>query len=515
MNKPKVTFEDLVIETTRRCNMKCAHCFRGDAQDVDIDYRHIDDLLDQTEAIGYLEITGGEPTLNLDALKYILNGLCKRGIPLFGFSLYINGLIYSEKFIEIIKRYKQVIDVSCVNCLKNGNEYQPTKEIGRCNIGISLDRYHEQHDICMEHYQKYKAALADYADVRMIIKGNRPQKIGRAKNLQEALDIDFKYSFSQKQKIELLSKDKVPACKNYNAYHMFHEDQKIICCRVCMNVYGDLSNECGNQWDWERSDSYPKICNVSDSIWDSLFEYNKDKIPCVQFQKLQFEKVHKELPVEQTLEWFCIPNAKDEPMHYQKEQMAELEKKMYALNHPKSLIETFENVKNEYINYVKAQENLRKAREHEAKNWAQIIAEANHHAYFDSDTRGRSKSQIDTDEIKPQEDASITSKEIINAIEDLFGLQNIKALVKQSMNKLNHDVLMETATPEMIEAISNDEEIKLIKESMKNFERLIQLFPDNSIYQKMLESDKRSLLSRELRILREANERKCANIARL
>lgn len=398
MNKPKLTFESLAIETTRRCNMKCAHCFRGDAQNVDIDYQHIDNLLDQTEVIGYLEITGGEPTLNLDALKYILNGLCKRGIPLFGFSLYINGLIYNESFIEIIKRYKQVIDVSCTNCLKSGNEYQPTKEIGRCNIGISLDRYHEQHDICMEHYQKYKAALTNYADVRIIMKGNSPHKIGRAKNLQEALDISFKYDFSQKQRIELLSKDKVPACKNYNAYHMFHEDQKIICCRVCMNVYGYLSNECGNQWDWASSDSYPKICNVSDSIWDSLIEYNKGKIPCVQFQELQFEKVQRERSIEQTMEWLNNPDAKDEPTYNQKEQTAELKKKMYALNHPKSLIESLENVKKEYANYIKAQENLRKAKEHEAKDWEQIAAETACYSYYDGDKRGDMKPQASIDQ---------------------------------------------------------------------------------------------------------------------
>lgn len=393
--------------------MKCAHCFRGDAQDVDINYRHIDELLDQVEVIGHLETIGGEPTLNLDALKYILNGLCKRGIPLFGFSLITNGLIYSEEFINIIKWCKQIIDVSCANCLNNGNEYQPAKEISRCNIGISLDRYHEQHDICTEHYQKYKAALADCADVRMIMQGNRPQKIGRAKNLQEALDIDFKYSFSQKQKIELLSKDKVPACKNYNAYHMFHEDQKIICCRVCMNVYGDLSNECGNQWDWASSDLYPKICNVNDSIWDSLIEYNKDKIPCVQFQKLQFEKAQKELPVEETLLWFAAnTDAQNEPMQFQKEAMTEYQKKLDKLEHPKSLIEAFENVKNEYANYVKAQENLRKAKEHEAKNWAQIIAEANHHAYFDGDKRGDMKPKNQANKAKLKHPAMKSSNSI-------------------------------------------------------------------------------------------------------
>ena len=93
LSKSKLTFEYLTVETTRKCNMRCAHCLRGNAQEVDIDHKHIDNLLDQTEVIGHLDITGGEPTLNLDALEYILNGLCKRGIPLLEFGLHTNGLI--------------------------------------------------------------------------------------------------------------------------------------------------------------------------------------------------------------------------------------------------------------------------------------------------------------------------------------------------------------------------------------------------------------------------------------
>lgn len=196
MYKPKLTFESIVIETTRKSNMQCAHCFRGNAQDIDIDFLHIDNLLDQTEVIGILEVTGGEPTWNLDAIEYILNGLCKRGIPLFGFVVHTNGLIYSDRFVKLLEWCKKIIDVSCTNCLKDGDKYRANEAIGRCLIDLSIDRYHEQHDKCLEHYQQYKAALANYADVRMIMGGNRPHKIGRAKNLEEALDIDFKFDFA-------------------------------------------------------------------------------------------------------------------------------------------------------------------------------------------------------------------------------------------------------------------------------------------------------------------------------
>ena len=90
----KVVFNQLIIEVTRRCNMSCAHCLRGDAQNVDILGIDIDNVLDQTEAIGNLAITGGEPTLNLKALQHIANGIAKRGIPVSRVEIVTNGLIY-------------------------------------------------------------------------------------------------------------------------------------------------------------------------------------------------------------------------------------------------------------------------------------------------------------------------------------------------------------------------------------------------------------------------------------
>ena len=37
--------KNLCIEITRRCNMRCAHCMRGNAEAVDISLRHITNLL--------------------------------------------------------------------------------------------------------------------------------------------------------------------------------------------------------------------------------------------------------------------------------------------------------------------------------------------------------------------------------------------------------------------------------------------------------------------------------------
>lgn len=85
---------DVAIEVTRRCNMKCAHCLRGDAQNMDITHEIIDKFLDgfgPGACIGSLLFTGGEITLNLDAIRYTLQAVKEREISVMSFYMVTNG----------------------------------------------------------------------------------------------------------------------------------------------------------------------------------------------------------------------------------------------------------------------------------------------------------------------------------------------------------------------------------------------------------------------------------------
>lgn len=53
---------DVVIEVTRRCNMCCAHCLRGDAEAVDIQERYIDAFLDSFANAGFASLSNGSTT---------------------------------------------------------------------------------------------------------------------------------------------------------------------------------------------------------------------------------------------------------------------------------------------------------------------------------------------------------------------------------------------------------------------------------------------------------------------
>ena len=72
MEKKKLQLNEFAIEITRKCNMKCAHCLRGEAQKRNIHKKYITKVLEDISSIGSLTITGGEPTLNMFQQKIMV-----------------------------------------------------------------------------------------------------------------------------------------------------------------------------------------------------------------------------------------------------------------------------------------------------------------------------------------------------------------------------------------------------------------------------------------------------------
>ena len=100
----KITWDHISIELTRKCQLKCRHCFRGKAENKEISIETLDNFLKNTEIIGMLHFTGGEPTLALDQMEYIVDKLNEYRIPLFKLQLVTNGYEKSERFVEIVKK---------------------------------------------------------------------------------------------------------------------------------------------------------------------------------------------------------------------------------------------------------------------------------------------------------------------------------------------------------------------------------------------------------------------------
>jgi hypothetical protein len=117
---------ELVLEVTRRCNMACEHCLRGDAQALDLDTRVIDKLFEQVTSISCVTFTGGEPSLNVKAIQYFVKKATSLKISIESFYVVTNGKKVSLPLM------KTLIDL-----------YSICGEKECCQLVVSRDQYHE------------------------------------------------------------------------------------------------------------------------------------------------------------------------------------------------------------------------------------------------------------------------------------------------------------------------------------------------------------------------------------
>lgn len=98
--------QNLIIEITRKCNFSCEHCLRGNAQNKDIDTKYIDALLDNNN-ISYISgvtFSGGEPSLNIEAIDYFIEKCKRNKIDIGSFYIATNGSITSGniEFLQVL-----------------------------------------------------------------------------------------------------------------------------------------------------------------------------------------------------------------------------------------------------------------------------------------------------------------------------------------------------------------------------------------------------------------------------
>jgi len=97
------------LELTFRCNLRCVHCYLGDARagipgKNELSYGEICDLLDQTvdEGCLWLLLTGGEPLLRPDFLE-IYTYAKKRG---FLVTLFTNGTLITPQIADYLQEWR-------------------------------------------------------------------------------------------------------------------------------------------------------------------------------------------------------------------------------------------------------------------------------------------------------------------------------------------------------------------------------------------------------------------------
>lgn len=127
----KLYVSELCVEVTRRCDLACEFCLRGDAQQADFDPKLLDGLLRNMRGVGVLTLSGGEPSLAVGTMRRIFDKFHRKHVPVDGFFVATNG--HGEARQEKL-------------ALLLLNEYMRAGEPELCSVSISRDQYHDWFD---------------------------------------------------------------------------------------------------------------------------------------------------------------------------------------------------------------------------------------------------------------------------------------------------------------------------------------------------------------------------------
>lgn len=127
----------LVVECTRRCNMRCDHCMKGDPEDLDMDLKYVERLFEKIDHIDTITLSGGEPSLVPEILTDIIELAKKQNVEINSFYIATNGKLVSDKFIKSLFEWHMFCnDSENSNLVEISRDYmhQCDYEIGHKNI---------------------------------------------------------------------------------------------------------------------------------------------------------------------------------------------------------------------------------------------------------------------------------------------------------------------------------------------------------------------------------------------
>lgn len=133
-----ICLDYLVVEGTRKCNMKCPHCLRGNSQRVDMDTRVADIITRQLSSIYCITFTGGEPSLNTKIIREFQYVFMFNDCSVNRFWVTTNARFYKEDFADALTDLYSICDERDECCLTiSGDQYH------FCQSRKAVDKYSE------------------------------------------------------------------------------------------------------------------------------------------------------------------------------------------------------------------------------------------------------------------------------------------------------------------------------------------------------------------------------------
>lgn len=232
-----LNIENLCIEVTRRCNMMCEHCLRGNSQNIDITHKIINNALNNVRYIDGITFTGGEPTLHLEAISYTLSVCKTKNIAVDHIYIVTNGTNITDEFIRILIDWYLYCD--------DDDEL--------FGVAVSQDQFHS--DIDKTNLRKLKALRFFHEDDKKT---------------------DFKYGLiNEGRAANITSYATRDLDTNPTLYGTLQNDTLKVCdSEVYIAANGDIKIGC----DWAYDNNITRIGNVqTDNLYNCLKQHYTDE----------------------------------------------------------------------------------------------------------------------------------------------------------------------------------------------------------------------------------------------
>lgn len=226
---------EVMLELTRKCTMRCAHCLRGPVQNINMPIETINKVFSMFD-IDQLAITGGEPTLAVKEIEHIANWMRFHNRRIDHFFMVTNGKYITQKTLDDLEMI--------IRCCGDNELTQ---------IAISKDSFHSK-PTAYNTWEKwaemmiYKYDLPDYFFTRHVT--NSVIKMGNAiTNGVYTRELNEQYMDLQ------LTREHDELCINEGLLYI--------------NVHGDIFNICDLSYKEQKNPKY-KLGNVWTTSKDDL-----------------------------------------------------------------------------------------------------------------------------------------------------------------------------------------------------------------------------------------------------
>lgn len=118
---------NLMLEITRKCNLKCEHCCRGNAQNKNMDCSTVYNAISKAEGITTLSLTGGEPSLYPKGIRDAGDAIRYGNTEVSQMFMVTNAKRVTQEFLSALSHLNGALcdDPEFANIDVSGDQYHP------------------------------------------------------------------------------------------------------------------------------------------------------------------------------------------------------------------------------------------------------------------------------------------------------------------------------------------------------------------------------------------------------